>query len=143
MYRIIHLHCCLCDFELPWVEPAILYLEDSQGRRIVWGSPSEYAHLHLLKDRKYKYGVLSCCLCLNCLMESKLDLGECSLIPWDWNGAIKAAAEPDDQQCSICSSHNLIKVNDLVRTVCPSCEEGILVKEEKYISTHSELYAIS
>lgn len=133
MHHISHLYCRLCEFEVPWGEPAIIYIENQQSQRIEWGLPSEHSHLHVLPRNGYKYGVLSRCLCMDCLMETKLDLDESWMIPWHWDRPQKTISELDERKCRICSSHNILTYAELTRAACPVCREGILVKEERII----------
>ncbi len=72
-------------------------------------------------------GFNSFCLCLDCLNQLRLDLGDEESI---WRARYGFNREKDKRQCNKCLSNNVKTVFELRGHPCPKCKEGTIEEIE-------------
>lgn len=128
MPKLLRFVCDSCDFELETWENGTMYATNKKGRRIEVRHPGEsYQVAKILKIKESdifgfpymripnpdlypllneRVGVISDCLCLNCLEVSKLDF------------------EADERKCHECGTDNIVPVDTIAGMECPKCKKG-------------------
>jgi hypothetical protein len=123
--------CKKCGFSMHPGCGGYLYIENNKGERIAF-LETEQGHCidDLLSENlsieamKEKLGYNSYCVCLDCLEQFELDLGNEEENPDSdryYYGAIKRR---DERKCPRCKSQNVKTSMELVGKKCPSCHKG-------------------
>lgn len=132
MPPINHYRCNQCGFSLPSGWGGYMYVEDDSGKRIVCPHPGERrtvaevlgenATRELIKART---GFHSDCVCLDCLEQFELDIGddEQSKSSWRYPWATR---RKDKRRCPHCNSQNVKTVFELLGSPCPKCKKGLI-----------------
>ncbi|MFW6149726.1 MAG: hypothetical protein ACOC6D_07700 [Atribacterota bacterium] len=149
--------CSQCGFELPTGWGGHMYVENDNGERIACPHPREYEKAvrvlgideevlgigspfsesfkkrSLTEDEKAlleaKTGFNSYCLCLDCLSQFELDLGDDENSPWSYSYG--PSTKKDERICPHCNSKKVKTVFELIDHPCPKCGEGVIEKLER------------
>ncbi len=112
-----------------------MYVEDDSGKRIVCPHPGEMrtvakvlgenANRELIEART---GFNSYCVCLDCLKQFELDIGddEQSKSSWRYFYLYRATKRKDERRCPYCNSQNVKTVFELIGSPCPKCKKGVI-----------------
>jgi len=122
--------CNKCGFALPEGWGMNFYVEDDKGNRIACGHPGKRydvekvlgadISLEMIRERT---GFNSHCICLKCLYEFELDLGESYWTAHEFSANRK---EKDKRECPQCESECVKTEIEIVGENCPKCNEGIV-----------------
>lgn len=131
--------CNQCEFSMPSGSGGHLYVENSEGRRIVCGHPGEdsqireiLGHYPTREELQAMTGFNSYCVCLDCLEQFKADYrdekvnenrfwNECPQFREGLRGKPKMK---DERICPSCQSNNVVTEFELVGKTCPKCKKG-------------------
>jgi len=110
-----------------------MYVEDDGGERVVCPHPGERrkvaevlgqdANSELIKART---GFNSDCVCLDCLEQFELDIGDDEQSRSSWRYFYGATRRKDERRCPHCNSRNVKTVFEHIGSACPKCSEGII-----------------
>ena len=113
MPSIDNYKCTNCDFEMPQGWGTYFYAIDPNGIRIRCSHPGEVRKSEEITGLPYReakkknlLGVISFCICIDCLNIQELDL------------------DRDPIKCKNCESLNIVSQNKLVGKLCPKCQKG-------------------
>jgi len=129
MPGIFEFRCDHCGFELPTGWGGYMYVVNDQGERIVCPHPCEdltvrevlgpNASRQLTRQRT---GFNSYCVCLDCLHQCELDLGNEGCLFFFF------VRQPRDLwSCPHCRSRKIRTVDELTGEPCPECQVGTIV----------------
>ena len=141
--------CNNCHFSLPQGWGGYLYVIDDNGKRIVCPHPDEGRTIRKILGKKAtkqmildQTGYNSDCVCLNCLHQFELDIGDdegaednnersvryyyCKYSMFHSYGTNKRR---DQRICPKCKSENVKTVIEMVDKTCPKCKTGIIEKK--------------
>jgi len=117
MPKIFEYRCDSCGFYLGtgWGED--MYVQDWNGKRIICPHPAEMKKVYEVLGAdasqeliEARTGILTDCVCLDCLWKFNLDLGR------------------DERKCPRCGSKRVETVLDMVGKKCPKCKTGTIVE---------------
>lgn len=110
-----------------------MYVEDDGGRRIVCPHPGEGRTVaEVLGDNatreliEARIGFNSDCICLDCLEQFGLDIGDDEQSKSSWRYSYGATRRKDQRRCPHCNSHDVKTVFELIGNPCPKCKKGVI-----------------
>lgn len=122
--------CNKCGYSFPRGWGGYMYVIDGSGKRIICPHPAEMhtvskvlgenASRELIMD---KTGFNSDCVCLNCLHQFELDIGDYEIAE-SWRYFYGAIRRRDERRCLYCNSVEVRTVFELIDEPCPKCKEG-------------------
>lgn len=121
--------CDKCGFSLPSGWGGFMYVTDPRGRKILCPHPGEAETVEMvlgpisLSDRAIseRTGFNSNCICLNCLKQFDLDLGEDY---WWFTAKAIARVRKDKRVCPKCKSQKVYSIREMIGKPCPKCKKG-------------------
>ena len=122
--------CDKCRFALPEGWGGYIYVIDDLGERIVCPHPAEDATIRqVLGDDesdeviKERTGFNSHCVCLKCLRQFDLDLGDDERAN-PWPQMCGAQFRRDERKCPHCESSRVRTAFEMIDQRCPKCKRG-------------------
>lgn len=137
--------CNKCDFAFPEGWGGYAYRVDEKGERIPVGHPFEMRLFfkgfnYFIPGGRFKLkrkrgiddttGFNSHCVCLDCLRQFDLDIGDAEEAKFSWRYFYGATKRKDERKCPYCGSDNVKTVFELIGDKCPKCKEGIIEEME-------------
>jgi len=128
--------CNKCGYSLQSGWGGHMYVIDDSGERI--GCPHQLEMFIVLevlgenaskKDIKARTGFNSYCVCLSCLRQFELDIGDDEKANM-WRYYYKAKKRRDERRCPHCKSNSLKTVFELIGESCPKCKKGTIEEIE-------------
>lgn len=132
--------CNKCGFSLPEGWGGYVYVEHGKGKRVPIPHPLEldiFRRLsiieiflgilgkepfrQIIKERR-KAGFNSHCICLDCLTQFDLDIGDAEQAKSSWRYMYGAIKRRDERICPYCNSKNVKTVFELIGKPCPRCK---------------------
>lgn len=108
-----------------------MYVIDSQGRRIMCPHPGEDQKVSYVLGKnassrliRARTGFNSDCVCLECLAQFKLDIGNEEFSKFSWRYYYGAIKKRDKRKCPSCDSTKVRTVPEMVDQECPKCKIG-------------------
>jgi hypothetical protein len=158
MPEINEYKCDNCDLKFPTGWGGCAYVIDAEGNRITCGHPGELRQAtqmigmisvatlwskvpvlsKLLPKVKFlppseklvksRMGFHSDSICIDCLQQFQIDIGNEENAPESWRGYYEAFQKRDERKCPYCASINVKTLCELIDSTCPKCKKGTIVK---------------
>ena len=94
-----------------------------------WSKNRKKKNMEVVAILKKKTGFNSDCICLDCLKDCVLDLGNAEKSEQSWRWYYNASIQKDERKCPHCTSKQVRTVFELIGKQCPFCKTGIIVEE--------------
>ena len=111
--------CNKCDFKFPEGWGIYMYAIDDKGKRRTCSHPHEMGDAERIIGKELTKDVIaertgfnSDCVCLDCVRQFRLDLGDEGVNP------------RDKRECRVCHSENVKTLLEMVGQLCPKCKTG-------------------
>ena len=125
--------CEKCGFALPSGWGGYMYVIDDSGNRIPCPHPGEMRTVVEVLGRgasrekiTARTGYNSDCVCLKCLSQFTLDIGDEEIVESSWRYFYGATKRRDRRRCPECGSGWVRTVLELVGGKCPECGRGTI-----------------
>lgn len=129
-------NCNKCGYSLHGGWGGYMYVTDDSGKRIVCPHPAEKSTVYSILGEnasreviEERTGFNSYCVCLNCLNQFELDIGDYEIAK-SWRYYYGAIRRRDERKCPHCKSSEVRTVFELIGEPCPKCKEGIIEEFE-------------